>query len=142
MAIPKRKKPGKLPLCGDNLIDLLFKIILDAIHYRISSIKKKKVLTDPNEKDPKKKRETLYGFHDPDTKEVYLSTSKCKHPTKISMIPALIHEILHEVTDNVFHRRIYQLENILKTRFTDEQKRYLRKFIPKHEVKTGPHPRK
>ena len=131
----------KLPLSGDRLVDLLFKMMLDAINYRILSIKKKKIVTNPDEKDPKKKRETLYGLHYPATKEIYLSASKCKHPTKMSMVPALIHELLHEITDNVFHHRIYQLERALKLRLTDEQKRYLRKFIPKHEVKKGPCPK-
>lgn len=138
--VKKRKNAKGPPLCGDRLVDLLFKMILDAIYYRILSIKKKKNLTDPDEKNPKKKRETLYGLHCPDTKEIYLSASKCKHPTKMSMIPALIHEILHEITDNIFHHRIYQLEKILALRFSDTQKRYLRKFIPKHEVKRGPMP--
>lgn len=132
-----RRRNGKRPpLCGDRLVDVLFKMILDAIYYRISSIKKKKILTSPD--DPKKKRETLQGLYDPDAKEIYLSASKCKHPTKMSMISSLIHEVFHEITPDVFHRRVYQLERILIVRFTDEQKRYLRKFIPKHEVKTGP----
>ena len=138
----KRIKNGKSPpLCGDRLVDLLFKMTLDAIYYRISSIKKKKVLTNPDEKDPKERRRTICGIYDPVTKEVYLSASKCKHPTKMSMIPALIHEIFHEIMPDVFHHRIYQLERVLKIRFTDKQKRYLKKFIPKHEVKRGPAPR-
>ncbi len=137
----KRRNNGKEPpLCGDRLVDLLFKMIMDAINYRILSIKKKKLLTDPGYK--KGRRKTLYGLYDPNTNEIFLSASKCKHPTKISMIPALIHEVLHEIMPDVFERRIYQLERVLKVRFTDEQKRYLRKFIPKHEVKTGPTPHK
>lgn len=136
-----RKKNGKgPPLCGDRLVDVLFKMMLDAIHYRISSIKKKKILKNPDEKDPKERRKAICGLYDPDAKEIYLSASKCKHPTKMSMIPTLIHEILHEIMPDIFHRRIYQLEQVLNVRFTDEQKRYLRKFIPKHEVKTGPRP--
>ncbi len=139
----KKRKNGKgPPLSGDRLVDLLFKMIIDAIHYRILSIKKKKILTNPDEKDPKKKREALYGLYYPATKEIYLSASKCKHPTRLSMVPALIHEIFHEIMPCVFHRRIYQLEHALIMRFTDAQKRYLRKFIPKHEVKTGPCPSK
>lgn len=136
----KRRNGKRPPLSGDRLVDLIFKMMLDAIHYRISSIKKKRILTDPNEKDSKEKRVALYGLYESVTKEVYLSASKCKHPTKMSMIPALIHEIFHEIMPDVFEHRIYQLESVLKIRFTDEQKRYLRKFIPKHEVKTGPRP--
>ena len=138
----KLKNKGKNPpLCGDRLVDLLFKMMLDSIYYRISSIKKKKILTDPDEKDLKERRRSIHGLYDPETKEIYLSTSKCKHPTKMSMIPALIHEIFHEIMPDVFHRRVYQLERVLKIRFTDKQKRYLNKFIPKHEVKKGPVPR-
>ena len=137
MAKPKRKKPGKLPLSGDKLVDT-FKMVIDSILYKISSIKKKKIVTNPDEKDQKEKRKTLSGLHDPQTNEIFLSASKCKHPTKMSMIPTLIHEVLHEVTPSVFHRRIYQLERALVMRFTDAQKRYLRSFIPKHRVKVGP----
>ena len=138
MAKPKRNKYGKLPLCGDKLVDIFFKIIVDSIHYKISSIKKKKIVTDPYEKSAKEKRSTLYGFYDYTTNEIFLSASKCKHPTKMSMISALIHEVLHEVMPSVFHRRTYQLEHALVIRFTDAQNRYLRHFIPKHHVKTGP----
>lgn len=137
----KRGKNGKKPpLCGDRLVDLFFKLIIEIIHHRIVSIKKKKNVTDLYEKDPKKKRAALYGIYYPETKEIFLSASKCKHPTKMSMIPVLIHEVFHEIMPNVYEKRIYQIERILKIRFTDEQKRYLRKFIPKHEVKTGPRP--
>lgn len=138
MAIPKRKKPGKLPLCGDKLIDIYFQIIVDSICYKISSIKKKKAINNPYEKDHKERRKALYGLYDPNTNEIYLSASKCKHPTKKSMIPTLVHEILHEVLPTVFHRRIYQLEYALVNRFTEAQKRYLRHFIPKYQVKVGP----
>lgn len=138
MAKPKRNKPKKLPLSGDKLVDLYFKMILDAIYYRISSIKKKKILTDPDEKTSKKRRETIRAIYDPETKEVFLSASKCKHPTKMSMVSSLIHEIFHEIMPDSFHKRIYQFERILMVRFTDAQKRYLGKFIPRHHVKTGP----
>lgn len=137
----KRKKNGKgPPLSGDRLTDLIFKMMLDAIHYRISSIKKKKILTDPDEKDSKKRRETIRAIYDPETKEVFLSASKCKHPTKISMVSSLIHEIFHEIMPDAFHKRIYQFEKVLIVKLSDKQKRYLRKFIPKHEVKIGPRP--
>jgi len=138
MAKTKRNKPQKLPLCGDRLVDVFFKMIVDSIRYKISSIKKKKIVTNPYEKDAKEKRSTLYGLYDFNTNEIFLSASKCKHPTKMSMIPALIHEVLHEVMPSVFHYRIYQLEHALAMRFTDAQNRYLRHFIPKHRVKTGP----
>lgn len=138
MAKRKNNKRGP-PLSGDHLVDWHFRLILDAIH-RMVSIKKKKVLTDPDEKDPQKRRKTLYGLYMPETKEVFISASKCKHPTKMSMVRTLIHEIYHKITPDVWERRIYRIENILMTRFTDEQKRYLKKFIPKHEVKKSPTP--
>ena len=140
MARRGKNNGRKPPLCGDRLVDLHFKIMLDAIHYKISSIKKKKILTNPDEKNLKKRRATLCGLYDPETKEVFLSASKCKHPTKMSMISSLIHEIFHEIMPDTFHKRIYQFERILTVRLSDKQKRYLRKFIPRHEVKTGPRP--
>lgn len=135
----KRENGKGPPLCGDRLVDLIFKLIVDAINYRIMSIKKKKNLTDFSLKSSSNKK-ALFGLYDPNTKTIYLSASKCKHPTNMSMIPALIHEVSHVVMPDMFERRIYQLENILKTRFSDKQKRYLKRFIPKHEVKKGPKP--
>ena len=121
MAKPKRKKPGKLPLSGDKLVDTFFKMVIDSILYKISSIKKKKIVTNPYEKGTKQRRETLMGLYDPNTNEIFLSASKCKHPTKMSMIPALIHEVLHEIIPSVFHRRIYLLEHALVRRLTYSQ---------------------
>lgn len=139
MAGKNRNKRGP-PLCGDRLTDLFFMLIIETIRYRIVSIKKKKNVTNPDEKDPKKRRKTFYGLYDPKANEIFLSTSKCKHPTAMSMVSTLIHEIFHEIMPKVFHKRIYQIEKILKVRFTDEQKRYLKRFIPKHEAKTNPVP--
>lgn len=137
----RRRKNGKgPPLSGDYLVDWHFRLILDVIYRQIISIKKKRVLTNPDVKNPQKRRETLYGLYDYETKEIFISASKCKHPTKMSMVRALIHEIYHKITPEIFHNRIYRIENILMTRFTDEQKRYLKKFIPRHEVKKGPTP--
>lgn len=129
------------PLCGDNLTDLFFRIIIDTIRYEIAVIKKKKNLTNPDITDPQKRRQAYYAIYDRERKEVYLSDSKCKHPTKTSMIPSLIHEVLHAMMPHVFERRISRLEEVLDTRLTDKQKRYLRRFIPKHQVKTGPYPK-
>ncbi|MDO8676214.1 MAG: hypothetical protein Q7K16_00965 [Candidatus Azambacteria bacterium] len=139
MAIRKNNKL-RPPLSGDRLVDLHFKLILDSIHHKISAIKKKKNLIDPDEKNPNKKRKALWGLYSFETKEVFLSASECKHPTKMSMVSSLIHEIYHEIMPEVFHHRIYQIERVLAVRLTDEQKRYLKKYIPKREVKNGPVP--
>ncbi|MBI2635485.1 MAG: hypothetical protein HYW79_02995 [Parcubacteria group bacterium] len=137
----KSKNKRGPPLSGDHLVDWHFRLILDAIHRQMVSVKKKKILTNPDHKDPQKRRETLYGLYDYETKEVFISASKCKHPTKMSMVRALIHEIYHKITPDVLEKRVYRIENILMIRFTDEQKRYLKKFIPRHEVKKGPTPK-
>lgn len=141
MAKRKRSNIKKLPLSGDNLTDLLFKIVVDTICHKISAIRKKKNLTDPDILDPKKRRRTFYGIYDKERGEVYLSDSRRKHPTRGSMVSALVHEVLHAAMPHVFERRMLKLDNILETRFTDRQKRYLRRFIPKYQVKTGPHPK-
>ncbi len=126
-----KKKRGP-PLSEDKLIDIEFKLLLDSINHRIASIKKKKNLTNPDEKNPKEKRRALYGLYDPVTKEVYISASKCKHPTRMSMLGQLIHELFHDILPNTFHHRIYAKVDILMVRFTDEHKKHLKQFIPKH----------
>jgi len=137
----RRGNIKKLPFCGDNLTDLLFRIIIDTIYHKIAAIKKKKNLTDPDITDPQKRRRAIYGIYDRERNEIYLSDSRCKHPTKASMVPSLIHEVLHAAIPLVFESRIDRLEVILDTRLTDKQKKYLRKFIPKHQVKIGPLPK-
>ena len=127
----KKKQVERLPLSGDRLIDWEFKRLVHILENVIEFVRKKKGL-----RSPKDRRMKLWGFLTEDY-IVYLSSEKRSKPP---IVKILIHETLHALypPSVVRHRYIYQKADILWVRFTDAQKRYLRAFIPKHEVKTDP----
>lgn len=131
----KRKNRKGPPLSGDRLVDWIFRRFVEILNYEVLAIKKKKRLSDPD--DPH--HNALMGLLTEED-EIYLSASKVQHRNKDEMLGTLIHEISHILFRDVKERYIEQLENILVIKFTDEQKRILKKFIPKHQVKTGPAP--
>ncbi len=126
-----RKK--KIITSGDRLVDWIFRRFVEFLNYEVMAIRKKKGLRDPDDHHCK----ALRGFLTVDD-EIYLSASKVQHRNKDEMLETLIHEVSHLLFEDVKERHIAQLENILGLKFTDEQKRILKKFIPKHTVKRGP----
>ncbi len=122
----KKRQKRKLPLSGDSLVDLEFKILIDTLEQEISAIRMKKILHHPDRKWE------LFGFLNGD--EIFLG----KHAHKEKHAPfilTLVHELLHVSRPGLCERRIRQLEKKYFARFTDQQKRFLKSYIPKHEVK-------
>ena len=126
------KKLKSIPLSGDILIDTFFKIFIEALDKTIEAVRVKGILRDPEDR-----RKELQGLLVEG--KIYLGKRKNKK-RKSSLVGTLIHELLHVITDvNVVREgMILKLENVFYIRFTDAQKRYLRKYIPKHEVKEEP----
>lgn len=125
-----RAKCRKLPCSGDRLVDTLFRIIVDVLDKEIEAIHMKRVLRDPDDH-----RKELHGLITQG--KIYLGKNKHLR-THQSLASTLIHELLHAAIETAFERRVKALEEILFVRFTDAQKRFLRKYLPKHEVKTEP----
>ena len=129
----KRQRARKIPLSGDRLIDWEFRRIVYVLDNIVAFIRKKKVLRDPDDR-----RKKLLGFLASGHRIIYLSPHKHECP----LAKTLIHEALHILypprVSPVPHRCIFQKEDILWLRFTESQKRFLRSYIPKHEVKTDP----
>ena len=126
------KKLKSIPLSGDILIDTFFKIFIEALDKTIEAVRVKGILLDPEHR-----RKELQGLLVEG--KIYLGKRKNKK-RKSSLVGTLIHELLHAITDVEVVREgmILKLENVFYIRFTDAQKRYLRKYIPKHEVKEEP----
>lgn len=126
----------KIPLRGNRLVDWLFKRLLDVYEREISSVKKKRRLTDPDASV----KEILRGLLIIDTGEIYLNPAKTvntkKNPGGITA--TFIHEDSHKLMPGVYERHMKQLEDILWQELTDAQKRFLKKLLPKHESKKGP----
>lgn len=126
----KRKK--NLPLSYDAQTDLIFDIFLEALAKTIEAVRMKDVLRDPDNR-----RKELYGLLSGG--KIYLGKRKHKKK-KEPFVRTLIHELLHAITDvdAVKEAKIRRWEKILYVRLTDAQKRFLRKYVPKHEVKEEP----
>ncbi len=129
MAKAARKK---LPLSGDRLVDTLFKIYIDALEKDVDAIYMKTWLRLPSNH-----KERAFGVWSPEENSIFLDkNAHKKHKEPLSR--TIIHELMHQTKPNVRHRRIYQLEAALWPRLTDNQKRYLREYIPRHTVKKEP----
>lgn len=120
----------RTPFSGDKLVDIIFKTLLEVLEKEIEVIRMKKVLRDPDNK-----HRELHGL----LVEGKIYLGKRRHRIKNTpLVKTLIHELIHAAIPSLGERRVRQLEEVLYARFTDGQKRFLRKFIPKHEVKRDP----
>jgi hypothetical protein len=125
---------------GDALVDWLFRqfvIILRSERVRIS---RKKRLINPD--DPH--RTVIRGLMDPDIHpsgnwvQILINPAKNTHRCRDEEVETLIHELAHVLMPRTGERSILAVENMLARRFTTSQRRYLKSFIPKHEVKRYP----
>ena len=130
----KKKKRGgrKLPVAYRGLTDAMFDLMIYTIEKIIRDVRTKHILRHPEDK-----RKTVLGLATSDG-IVWLSRSK-RHVKKEPMVKTLIHEVLHHIyAGGVPHYHVYRMEKILWRRFTEEQKRFLRQYIPRHTVKSEP----
>ena len=127
MAQPKKPR---LPLSGDQLVDALFKILIDMLETKINGVHLKETIHDTD----KGHKELLGVIPTKKEKRIYLNRQRHKKD-KEPLVKTLIHEVLHVALWETREVRIESLEKILFTRLTDAQKRYLKKYIPKHTVK-------
>lgn len=131
--MPKKKKKTAPPLSGDALIDTIFLIMTDAIKKHVKAIRMKQKLKDPDTS------QALYGLLIYDENAIYIERPGGRgQKEKDRTLSTLIHEVLHLIMRRSFERRILRLEKVLMIRLTSEQKKYLRGFLPKHNVKKEP----
>lgn len=125
-----QKKRRRLPLSEDSIVDAVFADIVYIIENVLDKIYRKVELRDSDDR-----RKRLYGFLSEGHKEAYVTHNPPHHPATKN----LIHESLHALyPDFVWERRIRRHERNLWKRLTDDQKRFLRQFVPKHVVKKEP----
>jgi hypothetical protein len=135
-----QKHLTELPKSGDTLVDWFFRqcvVILRSERVRIS---RKKRLVNPD--DPHRK--VIRGLMDPDIHpsgnwvQILINPAKNTHKCRDDEVETLIHELAHALMPRSGERAILGIESILTKRFTVAQRRYLKSFIPKHEVKRYP----
>lgn len=122
-------------MSGDDLLDDIFKVLVETLDKEIKVLYLKKDLRYPD-----KKREELDGLLIEDDGVIYLGKPKHRSDNPI-VLSTMIHELLHRALGRASHARINALEkDLLEKRhgLTDAQKRYLKKYIPKHVVKHEP----
>ena len=135
-----QKHLTELPKSGDVLVDWLFRqcvIILKSERVRV--VRKKRLI---NPDDPH--RRVIRGLMDPDIHpsgnwvQILINSAKNTHKCRDEEVETLIHELAHVLMPRTGERAILSLESILTRRFSAAQRRYLKLFIPKHEVKKYP----
>ncbi len=120
----KRKKPRLDPYSGDQLADWFFRnfvFILNSVR-----VSKKDNLRNPN-----RYREKLDGLLLCEESEVFL---EAKLPIG-ERLQTLVHECLHMMLPETRERKILQLEKIVWRRLTEDQRKILKSYLPKHKVK-------
>jgi|GEM_PF-1642843 len=130
----------ELPKSGDSLVDWFFRqcsIILKSERVRI--VRKKRLI---NPDDPH--RRVIRGLMDPDIHpsgnwvQILINSAKNTHKCRDDEVETLIHELAHVLMPRSGERAVLGFEAILVRRFSLSQRRYLKSFIPKHEVKKYP----
>ncbi len=114
-----------------------FVVVLRSERVRIA---RKKRLVNPD--DPT--RQAIRGLMDPDIHpsgnwvQILINPAKNTHRCRDEEVGTLIHELTHIVLPRTGERSVLRLENLLSRRFSFAQRRYLKSFIPRHEVKHYP----
>lgn len=129
---------NEFPSSGDLLIDWHFKQLIEPLLKETVIVRKKKPLFDPNDPPPRKAVRGLYVPRDNEPDIIYLNSSKSVHTNWKEYVETLIHELSHNIHTKAEETDIKELEEILTLKFTDDQKKYLKQFIPKKPVKLDP----
>jgi hypothetical protein len=127
---------ARLPRSGDKLVDWIFKQFVFFLRRETLQVRRKRRLVFDN-----RHRQALWGLLDssgpPSHKvSIGINAAKSRHANRDEELSTLIHEMSHIVCTNTQDKFIYQLEGIMLRRLTQEQKNYLKSFIPRHEVKS------
>lgn len=129
-----------IPKSGDLFVDWIFTQYVIALRSQRVRIVRKKRLMNPD--DPR--RLVIRGLLDPDIHpsgnwaQILINPAKNTHSNRDEEVETLIHEVGHLILPRASERSILRLETILSRRFSMAQRRYLKSFIPKHEVKRYP----
>ncbi|MCC6934652.1 MAG: hypothetical protein IT406_03145 [Candidatus Yanofskybacteria bacterium] len=129
-----------LPRCGDALVDWFFRQFVAILRSERVRIARKKRLINPD--DPH--RRVIRGLMDPDIHpsgswvQILINPAKNTHRCRDEEVETLIHELSHVLMPRSGERAILAMESMLSKRFSLAQRRALKAFIPRHEVKRYP----
>jgi len=129
-----------LPKSGDTLVDLMFRQFVAVLRRETVRIVRKRRLVNPD--DPH--RRVIRGLMDPDIHpsgnwvQILINPARNTHRDRDEEVETLIHELSHVVMPRAAERDVLRMETILSRKFTGAQRRYLKTFLPRHEVKHYP----
>jgi hypothetical protein len=129
-----------LPRSGDAIADWFFRQCVAILHMNRVRIVRKRRLVNPD--DPH--RQVIRGLMDPDIHpsgnwiHILINPAKNTHRNRNEEVDTLIHELAHVLLPRTPERDILVIERILSQRLPQAQRRYLKTFLPRHEVKKYP----
>jgi hypothetical protein len=126
--------------CGDPLADWFFRQFVAVLRSEKVRISRKRRLVNPD--DPH--RQVIRGLMDPDLDprgnlvQILINPARNTHRNRNEEVDTLIHELAHIILPKTGERGILTVENALSKGFTPVQRRLLKSFLPRHEVKRYP----
>ncbi len=127
----------EVPLSGDKLLDWIFKQFVFFLRRETLRIKRKKRLCYPKDRH----RKAIWGLMEPEVGpgghfiEITINSAKSKHKNRDEELETLIHEVCHVLFFKTRESFIEQITLILSTGFTQEQRNFLKTFLPRGETK-------
>jgi hypothetical protein len=135
-----KKYVTAMPKSGEPLVDWMFTQFACFLRRQTVLIARKRRLVNPD--DPH--RQVIRGLMDPDIHpsgnwvQITINPAKNTHRCRDEEVETLIHELAHVILPKTYERHILRIESILSRQFTAAQRRYLKSFLPRHEVKKYP----
>lgn len=138
----KRKvySAGPKATSGHPLVDWVFRQFMGVLKdYRVR-VSRMKRLVDPT--DPR--RRLLQGLMDPEVHpsgnwvQILINPARTLHRTRDEELDTLIHELAHVVFPKARERDVARIEKLLAKSLSRTQRSYLKKFLPRHQVKKYP----
>lgn len=129
-----------MPKSGDGLVDWVFRQFVTVLQSERVKVTRKRRLVNPD--DPHRK--VIRGLMDPDIHpsgnwvQILINPAKNTNRNRNDEVETLMHELAHVILPRSGERSVLGLECLLARRFSSAQRRYLKSFIPKHEVKHYP----
>lgn len=143
---PSRRKRARIWVksdiirSGDYLADWFFRQFKLALESGKIVLARKRRLIDPDYPQ----RGVLRGLMDPEVHpkgklvQITINPAKNTHLSREEEVDTLIHELAHFILPKSSERSILAIENSLARKLSRAQRRYLKSFLPRHEVKTYP----
>lgn len=135
-----QKYIANVPKSGDSLVDLMFAQFVSFLRKETVRVARKRRLVNPD--DPH--RRVIRGLMDPDIHpsgnwvQILINPAKNTHRNRDEEVETLVHELAHVILPKASERHILRMERILSQKLSAAQRRYLKAFLPRHEIKKYP----